>query len=82
MPMRNRDQQKAIFAKMFGKYTKHLKGAVKIKEPEDSRFAVSPTEMMAFRDPIAIQPQNSFLMGHPELGIGFGNMESRRPKKG
>jgi hypothetical protein len=82
MAMRTREQQKAIFAKMFGKMTGHMKGAIKIKEPEDSRFAVSPAEVMAFRDPMAIQPQNSFLMGHPELGIGFGNMESRRPKKG
>ena len=79
--MKSREQQKAIFAKMFGKYTGHIKGIVKIKEPENSRFAVSPAEIQQFRDPMAIQPQNSFLMGHPELGIGDFNLESRRPKK-
>jgi len=78
---RSREQQKAIFAKMFGKFTGHMKGTIKIKDPDESKFAISPGEIAAFRDPYAIQPQNSFLMGHPELGIGFGNLESRRPKK-
>jgi hypothetical protein len=78
--MRTRQQQKAMFANMCGGgCLDHLKGVISIKEP--NKFAVSPQEIQSFRDPAAIQPQNSFLMAHPELGIGFGNMESRRPKK-
>ena len=50
--MRNRQQEKAMFAKMsgkmFGKGTfSHLKGVVKIKEPSDDRFSVAEGMAMA-----------------------------------
>jgi len=81
--MRSREQTKAMFAHMKGgDIFGHLKGAIKIKQPKDNKFAVDPGEFQAMRDPMAIQPQNSFLMTHPELGVGQFNLESRRPKKG
>ncbi len=80
--MRSRQQTKAMFAHLNGKgMMSHLKDVIKIKEPKN-KFAVDPGEFQAMRDPLAIQPQNSFLMSHPELGVGQFNLESRRPKKG
>jgi len=62
----------------------HLNGAIDYKSlgsKVKNSFAVHPQTMAQFIDPYAIQPQNSLLAIHPELGIGFMNVESRRPKK-
>jgi hypothetical protein len=86
---RSRQQQKAIFAKMFGKYTGHMKGVIKIKEPGDSRFAFSPTVPEILRDSYLVdaygRPRGTIGIG-PDMGILGGSMYdfpsySKRPKK-
>jgi hypothetical protein len=64
---RSREQQKAIFAKMFGKYTGHMKGVIKSKEPGDSRFAFGPTVTDIIRDSHLVDTY-----GRPAGTIGIG----------
>ena len=66
-------QRKAMFA--------HMKGALNYGSLKDNKFTIHPDTMRAYYDPWAIQPQTSFLMMHPELGIGPMNLTSRRPEK-
>lgn len=67
MAMRTREQQKAVFAKMFGNIMGHMKGAVKIKEPENSRFAFSPTVPEILAD-----GRSTDIYGRPNGTIGIG----------
>jgi len=77
-------ERKAAFAKMAGLdgYFKKVGkyGSAKEYRGSSSIFSVPPDVMRQFYDPWAIQPQTSFLMMYPDLGIGPMNLTSRRPK--
>lgn len=70
--VRSDAQRKAMFA--------HLKGTINTKECKN-KFAIDPVTFKTYYDPWAIQPQTSFLMMDPSLGIGPMNLTSKRPKK-
>lgn len=78
-------ERKAAFVRMTGvdgyfkKVAKY--DSVKDFKGDDAIFSVPPEVMRQFYDPWAIQPQTSFLMMYPDLGIGPMNLTSRKPKE-